>query len=105
MDLNNKLDIKLYRKKESLPILDNVLYGIFSVFLANAFIPNISTINILLLYWVTNYFVAPFVANIIVKWKVGSYIKKNHKEMISLKEGEENFFLYTVHYKLNWVYK
>ena len=99
------MDIKVIRGTQSLALIDQLLYGILSVFLANIFIPGVKTIEIILLYSFTNFIVAPFVANQIVKFRVNSYIKENYLEMANKKKGELDFWLYTIQYKIAWNYK
>lgn len=102
LKIKNKLNIKVYKTVDSLSFWAYFLTGI-SVGIMNAFVPiRLSPFEVLILFVITDSFIAPFFADKIVESRMKSYIKNNYDAMENAGSGEKEFSLHTIHYTVKW---
>ena len=61
--------------------------------------------DLVIAFLVTTYFVAPLLADKILKERVKRYVVKNYKKMEKSGKGSRQFFLYNHRYVLTWTNK
>lgn len=102
LERENKLNIRVYKSVGSLSFFDYLLAGV-SIGILNSFVPiRLSLFEVLMLFLLTDYFIAPFLADKIVESRMKKYIKNNYDSMQELEKGKEEFTLHTISYTMLW---